>query len=245
MVRNAKAKLRRLKKNHGQDLTSEIKLPNLDSFEYRDDLNIQKSKLESFTNRYNTEFQFKTNKHGITMQTKEWNKMKNRRRLVQFRAREQQKKSAKWKVSQKGKAFSTVGQREQHLGEGSVSGVTVPKDLNFETIDRQARLDDIERVDKRRAYPEYYDWAQEQMKMNFMKALEGSFDSHADSLVDKIGRMSPNDFYYLFTTNAEFDFNDWDSKAMNVRGVESQVNLMEEIFDLYDDYLYSDDLREF
>ena len=51
LVKNAKSKVRRVQKNYGIDLSKEIELPSLESFETRKQFNEWKQKQSSFLNR--------------------------------------------------------------------------------------------------------------------------------------------------------------------------------------------------
>ena len=62
LVRNAKAKIRRVKKKYNRELSSSVELPSLSSFKSRKQYNEWKNEIKSFTNRGNTKYQFVKNR---------------------------------------------------------------------------------------------------------------------------------------------------------------------------------------
>jgi hypothetical protein len=65
LVKNSKAKVKRTFQKYGVDLTEEVSIPSLDSFQTREEFNEWKEKAGSFTNRNNQRFQFVKNEHGV------------------------------------------------------------------------------------------------------------------------------------------------------------------------------------
>jgi hypothetical protein len=63
--RIARAKVKRTFQKYGVDLTEEVSIPSLDSFQTREEFNKWKEKAGSFTNRNNQKFQFVKNEHGV------------------------------------------------------------------------------------------------------------------------------------------------------------------------------------
>lgn len=248
MVRNARAKIRRTQKTHGVDLSGAVDLPSLDDFGTRDEFNQWKQDVGSFTNRYNLRYQFVTNPYGVTASKSEINEIERMRKREQRVAREEYNRVKDKIIHQGGKPFATVEQRTTHFSMPDVTGVTIPKDFDFSKVRSQRRLDEIKEIGERRQYPEHYDWRKEQMKMNFMKGLEESYDSEADELIDRLANLPPDDFYFLYIGNTEFDFDELfyeDGEAVGITNREGHINKMMNVLDRFEREIRNPDLDGF
>jgi hypothetical protein len=71
LVRNAKAKMRRLKKDHGIDLTDEISLPSLSSFQNRKEFNNFTEYINKFNKGLKNDYKIVKNEQGVAFTKKE------------------------------------------------------------------------------------------------------------------------------------------------------------------------------
>jgi hypothetical protein len=74
LINNAKAKIRRVKKTHNIDLTDEIKLPSLSSFQNRKEFNNFKEDINKFNKGLKNDYKIVKNDKGESFTKKE---MKN------------------------------------------------------------------------------------------------------------------------------------------------------------------------
>lgn len=249
LVRNAKAKIRRTLKNHKVDLHGEVHLPSsIDSFTTRKEFNEWKEDIQSFTNRYNLRYQFVTNKYGVTTDKATIAGIQRRRRREQNVARQEINRIKDEQVKVHGKPHATVGQRMQLLGESEIAGVTVPKDFKFDEVRDKGRLQEIIEVGKKRQYPKYYDERKERMKDNFIVALSDSFNNEADELIERIYNMMGDDFYHVYITNEEFDFDElyYDyGEIIGLTNTEEQVTKLMAILDRFENETRNNKLDDF
>lgn len=201
--------------------------------------------MSSFTNRHNLNYQFVTNDYGITLNKKGINAITRRRRIEQSRAKKELDKVKDIQISQGGVPFATVEQRTTHFSVPDVTGISIPKDFDFNKVRSKERLEDIIEVGKKRVDPDYYDKRKKQMQDNFIVALEGSFDSEADELVERIKKVHPDEFYELYLSIEEFDFDVFDSEGITVIARESQIDKMMLYLNDYEGGKRNNDLEPF
>ena len=247
LVRNARAKVRRTLKNHGVNLEGVAPIRNIDDFATRKEFNEWKEETGSFTNRANLNYQFVTNIHGVTTSKKHINELTRMRKREQRRANEELAKQMDKTISQGGKVYTTVAQRTLHMSVPDVTGVTIPKDFDFKKVRSQSRLKEVEEVGLRRQQPEYYDGRKIQMKENFISLLEQTFDGDSDELSGRLRSMTPDDFYELYISHEEFDFDLYDSEGNLIGDSDGHIEKMLLILDRFDEGIsnVNDDLRHF
>jgi len=228
---NAKAKIRRTKKNHGIDLSSEVNIPTIDDFQTRKEFNQWKKDIQWFTNRSNLNFQFVTNDYGVTASKAQINRIKRNTKTAQDQAEkeiEKLKKSDAYKDQQDRK--SPIQQQIGMIGESGVLGVRVPNDFNFDNVPTQQRLNDLDKRMKDRAEKggvRYFDERKQRMRDNFIESIEGSFHSAADELITELRKLNPNDFYELYWMFfRDFDFALYDSEGQQVNADEGKIDVL-------------------
>lgn len=217
LVKNAKSKLRRVKKNYGLDLSDEVSVPKLSDFKTRDEFNDWKVKTASFTNRNNLNYQFKKNKHGVVANVKEINEYKRDVKKAQRNAIKKIKEVENLPLISGGKIQAEkVGHQIMKAGTQSATGISIPVDFNFDSFQSRKRFEQKKEGMEERANPKYLDKKTEQMKKNFMEILQLSFNSNADELVSKIDKMPADDFYAIYLMMEDvFDFKLYDSEQMD------------------------------
>lgn len=250
LVRNARAKARRIKEQWGQDVSGDIKLDAIESFAERSEFNEWKEEMESFTSRYNTDYQFRKNKYGVVSSVKEIRRREYNRKMEQKRAREEIERIKDRPVHQGGKEFSTVDEKSRHMKDPSdVTGVKIPKEFDFDTIKDVEMLEYIDEVAKAKIEGDYYDKRKEQMHENYMDGLRKTFDSDAHELIEMVKELSPEDFYEIWLAHEEIDFNDFFYEDGEIQVVDpvDEIKKIELVLEKYAKGMsnVNDDLRPF
>lgn len=220
-VKNTRSKINRVKKNYDIDLTDEIPLPPLESFTSRKQFNEWVQKVESFRNRANQHYQFEKNEYGVSASKARLKRIEEKVKEAQRLADEQIQRYEDTPFVSGGVQQGTVG-----LQRPNKTGIYRPSNFEFEEVRSQARLDEIEEGMEAKADPKYYDERMERMKENFIIALEGSFNTLADELVDAIKKIPAEDFYQIYLEFDEFDFDYFDTEGQMVTADETSIGQM-------------------
>lgn len=229
-VRNTKAKINRVKKQYGIDLSNEIDIPSLESFGSRKDFNEWKRNVESFRNRANTNYQFEKNQHGIVVSKRKLNELERLTKKAQKRVRKEIEKFQDKPFISGGQQQGTIGLQRPNKGN-----LYVPKDFNFDEVNSESRLNDIEESLLKKIDDKEYDIRLARMKENFIEALSGSFNSEAEKLIKMIRKVDDFDFYQLYMTYDEFDFDYFDTDGQGVSADEKSIGDMEKYIQLYNE----------
>lgn len=225
--KNSRAKIRRTKKKYNIDLENEIPLPDLESFETRKEFNEWKKLQKSFTNIGNTEYQFIKNKYGVVASKRELYQIeqdtKKAQRLADKKIKEQENKP----LYHKGEKIGKIKDRTMYMKESDVTGIHRPKDFDFSKVRNIRRLKDIQESMNKRKDEEYYDERNARMLENFMRTLEGHFNSDSDDLIKELKEINPDDFYGLYQSNFYiFDFNLYDSEGQMIDNNDGEIQAM-------------------
>ena len=235
LVRNAKAKINRTKKNYGIDLSNEVDLPDLENFQSRKQYNEWREKLQSFTNRNNQRYQFVKNKFGVVATQSEITRMElanaRERRIAEQIIKEAEKKP----FISGGKEQGTVEQRMLQMGRPNAAGISMPPKFDFSKIRTRDTFVRKKKRAKERGGRQYYDRRMEKMKQTFIEQLEEAFNSDADYLTELIKKMSAQDFYEVYLQFDEFDFNIFypigdDNDDSHLRQVRQMEGYIEDYF---------------
>lgn len=220
-LRNTKSKINRVRKKYGVDLTNEIELPSLESFSSRKEMNAWVRKVQSFRNRGNLDYQFVQNEYGVTASKKEIFEIKENTRKAQRLADEKIASMQNLPFISGGKQQHTVGMQRPNK-----SGITRPKDFNFDTVRNRQRLKDIQESTRSKSTKDYYDKRNKVMMDNFIDILKLSFHSNADKLIEELEKINPDDFYEIYLMFDEFDFSLFDSEGQMVTADEGTIAQM-------------------
>lgn len=237
MVKNAKAKIRRTNKNYGIDLSNEIELPSLESFQTRKQFNEFREKIGSFTNKNNQRYQFVKNEHGIVASKSLLNEIKRDTKAAQNVAKREIEKMKK---------NVTVEQKQEMLKmkEPMKVPIHIPVNFDFTKIRSKGRLKNIAENVKRRADPNFYNKRTKTMQETFIRELEESFNSDANWLVEQLKKMNPDDFLDMYKMYNSFDFRTYYTmRGMNENAHDIFLKRMERDFQRYqrgDDYSLKD-----
>ena len=228
LTANARRKVKRINKNYGIDLTSEVTLPKIQSFQTRKQYNQWKEQVQSFTNRANLDYQYVKNAFGTVASKKELNEMKRKTKIAQERA----KRLISGQVDKpwifKGQVRSTQGQRMQMMGgPAEAAGVTIPPDFDFNKMRTQRQFTERKEAIDNKMDPDYYDKKMERMQLNFMDILSLSFGSDADELLILLNDLTPKEFWEIYQMFEGFDFALYDSDGQDVDANLGQLHRME------------------
>jgi len=233
LVRNTKAKIKRVKDEYGLDLSNRIPLPKYDELDTPEKFDEWSEQMQSFTDRGNKEFQFGRNKWGMIYSHAELEEGIENTKLSQERSQEFIDKYKDNPYARLGKETGyTVGDRMILFEEENVAGIRVPKDFNIDAFETRSRL--LGRLDllEEKASGKFFDQSMERMKENFMTAVRGTFNSNADKVLDMIDMMPPDDFFELFLMKAEFTFEDYASDG-SIDASETQLELLQGYLEEY------------
>ncbi|AYJ76458.1 putative terminal protein [Bacillus phage BSP2] len=225
LVKNTKAKIARTKKKYGVDLTAEIDIPELDSFETRAQFNKWKEQASSFTNRANMRYQFEKNAYGVVASKAKIAEIERNTKEVQRLVDEKIKAMKDKEYYAGGKPQGTIEQRIAMTSPAHVTGINRPHDFDFSKVRTYSRLRTLEESMEMRTDPQYYEKKMIQLQLNFIKSVEGSFNSFdaADELIEELKKIPPDDFYELFLRISEISFEEFDSEGNTVENVEGNV----------------------
>lgn len=236
--RNTRAKINRVKKNYDIDLEDEIPLPDLSTFQTRQDFNEWKEMQKSFTNIGNTDYQFVKNDYGVVASKRDIFRITQDTKKAQRLADKKIKEELDRPVFHDGEQVGTVGDRASYMKEPDVTGIHRPKDFDFSEVRNKRRLEDVRTSMEKRKEKDYYDERNKRMLDNFISTLEGHFNSDSDELIEELKSINPDDFYGLYQSNFYvFDFNLYDSEGQLQNNSEGEVQAM---IDVIKDFKKSD-----
>lgn len=200
-VRNTRAKLNRILKQHNIDLSDEIPTPDLESFRSRKEFNEWTRKVQSFRNRANRNYQFVQNEYGVSASKARLDRIERQTKKAQQLADEQINALKNQPFVSGGVQQGTVGMQRPNK-----TGISRPSDFDFSQVRSIQRLKEIEENVGRKSDPDYYDERNKRMQDNFIDMLKKSFNSDADELIEIIKGIHPDDFYQMYLMIDEFDF---------------------------------------
>lgn len=232
MVRNARAKINRLEKQFGADnlkksginLRDEIMpTPKIDQFETRKEFNAWKEQQRDFTNRNNIDYKYEMNEHKVVVSRRKLKKAESVTKIARRKAQGEIDRLESLPFHHRGEEHGTVGERAQHMKEGTVTGVRLPNEFDFDKVTYASRVDNVINNMEKRLEPEYYDERMQRLQDNFISALSGSFHSEADQLVDLIKSVPANHFYDLWLGETDMEFSNYDSDGQEVTATTDHV----------------------
>jgi hypothetical protein len=193
LVRNAKAKMRRLQKQHGIDLTDEIPLPSLSSFQDRKAFNNFKEDINKFNKGLKNDYKIVKNDQGVAFTKKEVKKYE---------------KAQKEAIKNAEEYYAKVKTEEQKIFlKPSNLDIIKRKGLN-EIPNRKYFEQRLENLTKR-SDPEFFNERLERFRDNYIKSLEMSFNdsSRLRKVKEMINEIPPDYFLQLYKLNqAWLDF---------------------------------------
>jgi hypothetical protein len=223
-------------KNYGINLISEIAIPDLSEFKTRKEFNAWLTKAASFTNRNNQRYQFRKNEKGFVYNVAEHNQTKRKYDRAVRLAKERKKKIENLELKFQGKTIGKVKDREVLFSHPESVNFPEPYDIN--KIHDRGHFERRKAQYEKRANPNFFRDTDQRMQDNFIKSVEGSFDSDymSDMVIDKIRALPPDVFYRLYKSNFnEFNFELYDSEghfaAANKTHLEAINHILDEYFE--------------
>lgn len=207
LVRNTRAKIRRVGKKYGIDLSEQIDIPSLESFKHRVDFNKFKERMHSFTNRGNKDYQFVKNKYGVSASKAELNRIEKDTKTAQERQQALIDDLKGRPVYSQGEKDGSISENIRLMGEGDATGIHVPKDFDFDKIKSRKELEHKAETMKERTKPGYNEEKKEVMQDNLIELMEQALGSDGEEVVNYLKNSSAEQFYQLFVSIDELDFN--------------------------------------
>lgn len=229
LAKNTKAKISRTLKNYGVDISNDISIPKLNDFKDRKEFNAWKDEVRKFTNRANTNYQFKKNEFGVVASVKELNEIKKANKRARKVAKEISKKMEDKPFISGGKQYGTVKDRQQMMGKPNTGGIYVPPIFKFENVRSRRELEDKRKNLTERSEPKFFDKRAEDLKKNYINMIEETFNSDGEELKRKIEEIPSDEFFEMFLMFDELQFEYFYTEEQTSGKIE-QLNT---IFDKY------------
>jgi hypothetical protein len=224
LVRNAKAKMRRLQKQHGIDLSDEISLPSLSSFQDRKAFNNFKEDINKFNKGLKNDYKIVKNEQGVAFTKKEVKKYERKQKEAIELAEQHY---AKTKTEQQ-KIFLKP------------SNLDIPRKIDLNDISSRSNFNQrLENLTKR-SDPQFFNDRDERFKENYIKSIQGSFNENSmvASIVEMLEEIPADYLIQVYKDNlALFDFEQFDSEGQEV-GADMQD--LEKIHQILLDYSADD-----
>jgi hypothetical protein len=183
LINNAKAKIRRVKKTHNIDLTDEIKLPSLSSFQNRKEFNNFKEDINKFNKGLKNDYKIVKNDKGDSFTRKEIKEYERKQKEAIRLAEEH---------------YSKMKTEEQKIFL-KPSNLDIPKSKSWQDLNRKAFDQRLENLTKR-SDPQFFSERLDRFRDNYIKSLELSFNdsSRLQRVIDMINDIPPDYFLQLF-----------------------------------------------
>jgi hypothetical protein len=203
LVRNAKAKMRRLQKQHGIDLTSEISLPSLSSFQNRKEFNNFKEDINKFNKGLKNDYKIVKNDQGVAFTKKEVkNYERKQKEAIELAEQYYQKtKTENQKIFLK------------------PSNLDIPRKIDLNDIKTRENFKNRMENLTKRSDPDYFNYRDELFKTNYIKSILGSFNEReiVEEIVELLQAIPADRFYDIYKEYIEFfDFELFDSEGQSV-----------------------------
>jgi hypothetical protein len=202
LINNAKAKIRRVKKTHNIDLSDEIKLPSLSSFQNRNEFNNFKEDLNKFNKGLKNDYKIVKNEKGESFTRKEIKTYERKQKEAIELAKQHYEKT-------------TAEQQKIFLKPNNLD---IPKNKPWQELSRKNFNQRLENLTKR-ADPEHFNERDELFKTNYIKSVLGSFNERevVNEIVELIQAIPADKFYDIYKEFIEFfDFEIFDSEGQHV-----------------------------
>jgi hypothetical protein len=203
LVRNAKAKMRRLKKDHGIDLTDEISLPSLSSFQNRKEFNNFTEYINKFNKGLKNDYKIVKNEQGVAFTKKEVkNYERKQKEAIELAEQYYQKtKTENQKIFLK------------------PSNLDIPRKIDLNDIKTRENFKNRMENLTKRSDPDYFNYRDELFKTNYIKSILGSFNEReiVEEIVELLQAIPADRFYDIYKEYIEFfDFELFDSEGQSV-----------------------------
>lgn len=234
MAKNTKAKIRRVAKNHKHIDPNAPKVPKLQDFQTRKEYNRWKQEVRNYTDRKNENFQYETNRYGVTMTKAEKKRIVRNTKKAQREAKQKIKEFKELPLYQRGKEVKGgVSGRMDMMGERQVLGFGEVPDFNFDNVQSRRRLEQLDETRQEMARGDYYPRRMRIYQDNFIRSVEGSFNSEADEVIAQLKSLPPDAFFEMSMMFTEMQFDVYDSEGQFVDANEDHLNMIMSYIEQY------------
>jgi hypothetical protein len=213
LVRNAKAKMRRLQKQHGIDLSDEISLPSLSSFQNRKEFNNFKEDINKFNKGLKNDYKIVKNDQGVAFTKKEVKKYEKKQKEAIRTSRTTLRKN-------KNRKSENIPQTIQPRHSQKIDLNDIKTRENFKT-----RMENL----TKRSNPDYFNERDELFKTNYIKSILGSFNERevVNEIVELIQAIPADRFYDIYKEYIDyFDFELFDSEGQAVGADDGHLSVI-------------------
>jgi hypothetical protein len=213
LVRNAKAKMRRLQKQHGIDLTNEISLPSLSSFQNRKEFNHFKEDINKFNKGLKNDYKIVKNDQGIAFTKKE------------IKIYERKQKEA-IQLAEEHYAKTKTENQKIFL---KPSNLDIPRKIDLNDIKTRENFKTRMENLTKRSNPDYFNERDELFKTNYIKSILGSFNERevVNEIVELIQAIPADRFYDIYKEYIDyFDFELFDSEGQAVGADDGHLSVI-------------------
>lgn len=205
LAKRVEAKIKRVTKNYGIDLTTEIPVLPFSNLTTKQ-RNEQKEKMKSFTNRANTKYQFRKNDYGVVASVRELNQAKRDTDLAIKKVNKLVKEIHNKQVI--GGKGVKVGEYNKVLKQTPAErlGITLPEKFNFKQFRSKSKLDRRIELLEKKARGNYYEEKFNQLRENVINKLDTLFNT-----------FTSDDVVYLLRQLSDKEFTDFYARSKNVK----------------------------
>jgi hypothetical protein len=201
--RNVSSKKSRLRNKFDLEIP-EVETKPLKEFNTRKEFNQYVRKMQSFTNRYNTNYQFKQNQHGVTMSQKDINEIERKLKAEnQEKARQFNRIKNKLKP-EKGEYIPKNINDFNHPNVPERLAGFRPHTFNFDLISTKKTADNYKNLILGREI-ETANKKAELMRTSMIKALIEVAGKHmSQNVINKLNGLSPKQIALLYYNEEDF-----------------------------------------
>jgi len=217
LSRNVANKIKRVEKNFGDKLAKQLQreftIIEPDMIPSQREFTRLRKKYESFTDPKNRNYQYKKNQHGIVASKAFLDELEENVKKAQDISKEVRDRFKGVNIIQGGRETHITVEMQKMLLAKPDRGFNGVKDFNFDDIETERTLKRRFETAKQRSQEAYYEEGLVRLQDNYIRSLEGSFNSDADDVVAILRQMSPDDFYEIYSIYDEVSFELVDSEG--------------------------------
>lgn len=208
LAKKVEAKVKRIQKNYGVDLTNELKIPEFSKMNSKQRTE-QKEKMKSFTNPYNPKYRFRKNEYGLVMSQAEIDRANRNTSLIQRKVDKMTKEIESKQIIGSKRNVGDINRIVKHTAAERL-GITRPEKFNFNQWRDRKRLDRRLELLEKKARGNYYDEKFDQLKENVIVKLDTLFNNFtSDEIVSLLRQLSPEEFSEFYTRSKNVKIEDY------------------------------------
>jgi exonuclease VII large subunit len=224
--RNVSSKKSRLRNKFDLEIP-EIETKPLKEFNTRKEFNQYVKKMQSFTNRYNTNYQFKQNEHGVTMTQKDINDIERKLKAENTRKAREYNKLKKKLKPEKGEYIPKNVNDFNHPNVPERLAGFRPHSFNFDLLKSNKTAENYKNMILGREI-ETANKKADLLRTSMIKAMIEVAGKHmAQHVIDKLNGLSPQQV-------AELYYNEPDFRPKYVYSPEDDEDILKSLEDMID-----------